>query len=234
MNFTLYIILLFLLQTSIQNEDFESFISELDESYKKVNDYTCKLSKKELYHGKYTHRKNIIYKFKKPCFFYLNWTEGEDKGMEVIYAGKKYNNKSKVHTGGLMSVISVAIDPRGKKALDGCRHSILDSDFGSIIDLIKTNYKRAVKESCANIFLEKKAEVNGQKTSVYKIIFPQDNSYYGHIIYIYLCEKLNLPLKFVVYDKDYKLLEDYEFWDLKINVGLDDIDFDINNSKYKF
>jgi len=234
MIFWINIFFYLLLQGTPNDDGFKLFISSFDSSYSKVNDYSCKLYKKELVEGKYKVRKNIIYKFKKPDCFYLNWTEGEDKGLEVLYAGKKYNYKSKVHPGGLFSFVDLAIDPRGKKALEGCRHSILDSDFGSIIEILKKNYDMAVRKNGVEILELEKTVVDGKEVIPYKFIFPKSDDYYGHVIIIYLDLKLNLPLKFVVYDKNLKLLEDYEFWDLKINNGFDDMDFDVKNPKYKF
>jgi len=76
--------------------------------------------------------------------------------------------------------------------------------------------------------------VDGKPVRVFQIIFPKDIKYYGHKLYVHICKNLNLPLKFVVYDINNKLLEDYEFWDLKVNVGLTEMDFDIKNPKYKF
>ncbi|MFH1050791.1 MAG: DUF1571 domain-containing protein [bacterium] len=230
----IHIFVVFLLQMFSYNTNMETFLNSLESSFEKVNDYTCKLYKKELVDGKYTLRKNINFKFKKPCYYYLNWTEGEDKGMEVIYAGKKYKNKLKVHPGGIMSFIDIAIDPRGKKALEGCRHSVLDADFGSIIELMKKNYELAQKHEGAELQQLANGVVNGKASKVFKITLPKDDIYYGHLIYLHLDEKSDLPLKFVVYDKNKKLLEDYEFWDLKVNVGLTDIDFDVDNPKYKF
>jgi outer membrane lipoprotein-sorting protein len=46
--------------------------------------------------------------------------------------------------------------------------------------------------------------------------------------------ELYLPVKIEVYGWALELLEMYHFSNLEINVGLNDMDFDVNNPEYDF
>ncbi|MFC1853816.1 DUF1571 domain-containing protein, partial [candidate division CSSED10-310 bacterium] len=58
--------------------------------------------------------------------------------------------------------------------------------------------------------------------------------YYCQKITVYLDVEWGIPLKLLVYDWKGNLYENYEYKQLKINVGLTDKDFDPDNSDYKF
>jgi outer membrane lipoprotein-sorting protein len=209
----------------------DKIVETIINAYSKVNDYTCSMSKKELVDGKYIEQKNILYKHKKPNKYYMKWTEGSDKGQEAIYAGKKYGNKLYVHPGGTFSFISTKIDPKGGMAMKDNRHSILESDYGYIVSLIKTNFNKA---KTANEGKFKIDECTNPEGITITAEFPEGKDYYCGKIIIFLDKKLNLPTQFKVFDWKGKLLESYKYINLKVNTGLSDNDFDVDNSDYDF
>lgn len=235
----IFAISLFLSLIAVQNLysetfDFENILNSIAQSYSKVKDYSCMLYKKELVQGEYITKRNIIYKFMKPQFYYIRWTEGDDEGMEAIYAGAKYNNQMRLHLSGLMGFLDVSIDPRGKTAMKDCRHSILDSDIGFIINILKKNFQKANKSSQFKVNQLRDTEFEHKYLNTYELLFPDEKSYYGRKIVVCIDEKLNLPVKFEVYNSDFKLIEDYRFSELRINNGFGAKDFDTDNPDYGF
>ena len=219
---------------SIKAYDLDSAMNVVEAQYSKVKDYICEFSKEEYHDGDYVHWQNVIYKFRKPDNYYIKWTEGSMEGTEIIYAGKKYNYNLKGHLGGLLNLMNFELDPRGSIAMRNSRHSIFESSIGFLIQLMKDNIKEAKNQNTGKIEFIKVVKLSERNTKLYKAEFPPDKRFYGHIIYIYLDEQLNLPLKFVVYDWNKKLTESYIISGLRINVGLKDIDFDIENNSYDF
>lgn len=215
-------------------KNLDKLIQSLEESYTRVNDYTCKFYKKVFINGEYCENDNIITKFKKPNNYYMKWTEGDKKGTEVIYAGKKYNNNLRVHPGGIISFIDLEIDPKGSIAMKENLHSIYESDIGFIISLINRNYYKAKKNSEGNTLFVKDTILDGRNMQIYKAVFPKEKDYYCHIIYVYIDINLNLPVMLIAYDKNNKMFEKYYYKDLKVNVGLKDIDFDADNPEYEY
>jgi hypothetical protein len=164
----------------------------------------------------------------------MKWTEGNDEGQEVIYAGKKYGNQIYVHPGGTFSFISTKIDPNGGMAMKGTRHSILESDYGYVVSLITTNFNKAKAANEGKINIEKLSGGNSQEGLAITVEFPEGKGYYAGKITINLDKKLNLPTQVRVFDWRGTLLESYKYSNIKINVGLSDKDFDKDNPEYGF
>ena len=114
------------------------------------------------------------------------------------------------------------------------RHSIFESHIGYIIDLVVKNYNQAKSKNELQSTFEGQEVISGRETFLIKSVFPKDKDYYGHIIYINLDSKLYLPEKIAVYGWDMELLEMYYFSDTQINVGLTELDFDVDNPAYDF
>jgi outer membrane lipoprotein-sorting protein len=212
----------------------DSALRVMEEAYAQVNDYTCTLSKKEYIDGEYVVWNNVMYKFRKPDCYYMKWTEGKSSGQEVIYARRKYGNELKVHLGGFMNLMNFSLDPEGSIAMRSSRHPITESDFGSTLRLIQKNVRRAGREKSATIECLDEATVNGRKTRHYRAVFPEKKGFINHVISMYVDTGLNFPIKIEMYDWNDRLVESYTFADLKINVGLKDIDFDTENTAYEY
>lgn len=235
LNFILFVLLLACIPYSgIRAYDLDSAMKIVEAKYATMNDYTCTMAKKELVDGEYISWQKVIYKYKKYDNYYMKWTEGSQEGMEVIYAGKKYDYKLKAHLGGYMNLMNLSIDPKGSTAMKKSRHPITESHLGFTIQLMKNSLQKAKNEKGCKIEFVKEQTLNKRNVKLYKAEFPPNKGFYGHSIYIYLDDLLNLPVKFDVYDWNDKLLESYTFSDMKINVGLKDIDFDIENKAYNF
>lgn len=232
--FNLISILSIIYPVSSFAEDLEIILNKMSLTYSKLNSYSCILNKKELIGEKIREQRNIIFKYKKPLSFYMKWTEGSEKGTEAIYVYGKYKNKLVVHIGGYLKFINVSVDPKGRLAMRNNRHSILESHMGHIIQLMQKNYKTALINNELKISFEGNELFDEKNTLLYKAIFPENKNYYGHIILINIDEELSLPVRIRVYGWKKELMEWYEYTKLKVDTGLSEIDFDIENPAYGF
>ncbi|MFZ1729734.1 MAG: DUF1571 domain-containing protein [Bacteroidota bacterium] len=214
--------------------DLDKTLRMFEEAYAPVRDYTCLLSKKEWIDGEYVVWNNVTYKFRKPDCYYMKWTEGENFGREIIYAGKKYGYKLEVHLGGMLNVMNFSLDPKGSIALRSSRHPIMESDFGFILRMIQQNVRKAQKEKSAVIDCLGEAEIDGRKVRHYRAEFPKKKGFINHIINISVDDETNLPIRIEMLDWNDRLVESYTFSDLKINTGLKDADFDTKNEAYGY
>jgi len=212
----------------------DTILTKTIASYKQLKDYTCILNKRELVKGSIKEQKNIVVKFKKPLCIYLKWTEGSDKGNEAIYVLGKYKNELQVHMGGFLNVYNFSLDPKGSTAMKNNRHDITEAYIGQIIDLIKNNYDLYKKSHEGSITYEGIQELDGGKIMLFKAIFPKGKGYYAQRMMISIDAKSYLPIKTEIYGWKNEFLEMYYYSKIKINVGLTDKDFDINNPEYKF
>lgn len=207
----------------------EEILKKSYASYAKVNDYTCLLHRKDLVNGVLKEHTTVSFKFKKPSRFYMKWPK--DK-IEAVYSEGKYDNKMVIHGGLLFKFISIAVKPEA--ALKYNRHTIKEADIGHILNIIETNYDKARTDANAKIIFESEEMLNNRNTWRFKAIFPVGRDYYGHVIFLNIDKKLYLPIKITVYGWNMELLEEYYYEDLKVNVGLKEEDFDVNNDKYLF
>lgn len=203
-------------------------------SYEKVDNYTCLFSKREQVKGNIIEENNIIYKFKKPLSIYMKWTEGSKKNTEAIYVEGKFSNELQVHMGGLLNFHNFSLDPKGSMAMKDNRHSITEGGVGYIIDLIKQNVALYLNNYGGSIAYKGRQDLEGRDMLLFEAEFPEGRGYYGHRMLISIDSKTYLPVKTEIYGWQDEFLEQYYYYKIKLNPGLTDKDFDLNNKEYNF
>jgi outer membrane lipoprotein-sorting protein len=228
------VVLIIVVSTPVHAFDPGQIISDAIRSYDQVMDYTCLFYKKELVKDKYVEQKNIVVKHRKPFSFYLKWTEGDQKGTEVIYVHGRNNNKLTAHAGGLLKWLTLNLDPGGSVAMKNNRHTVLDAHIGKIIDICDKNYKLGRHLGVGSFERCGEKMIGGRAAICIKATFPDDRRFYGGINYIYVDEEYKFPVAVEIYGWNNELLEKYEYTRIKFNVGLTDKDFDPKNKEYEF
>lgn len=199
------------------------------ESYDGIQDYTCMLHRKDLVGDRLKEHTTVLFKFKKPARYYMHWP---GQKIEAIYAAGRYDNKMVIHGGLLYNFVSIAVAPEA--ALRYNRHTLLEADIGHIIDIMEKNYQMAVADPDALIRFDGEEQLGGRKTWRIKAEFPPNRGYYGHDILLHLDQEHHLPIKITVHGWQQELLEAYYYENLRINTGLGEEDFDVNNASYAF
>jgi hypothetical protein len=85
------------------------------------------------------------------------------------------------------------------------------------------------------------AKVNGRKCTVMEVIHPVRRAYFTyHIARIFIDDELQVPIRYAAYDFPAtaggapRVIEEYTYLNIKLNVGLTDKDFDPQNKKYNY
>jgi len=234
------LILLILFLTSIVGICFaneaivERLIFDAVVQFNAVDDYTCHLDKSVRKNGRLYEDPDISVKYKKPKHYYFRWNKGISKGQEVIFVEGKYYDKLVAHPGGFLKVFTLHLDPQGALAMQKNRHSLQNSGMEKIIDLIKSNYVMANEKGLGVIRFLGDGSVDGKKVWIVEARFPENHGFYAHKISISFCPTIKLPLKISIFDRSDKLVEEYVFRNLKINVGLTENDFCPSNPEYGY
>ena len=129
----------------------------------------------------------------------------------------------------------------------GKRIAVIENEFGEeigvenlIVKLIERG-QQARQFSDVQCEFRKNARVKDRVCTVLQVTQPtkQPNlEFYQASVFI--DDKLNLPIRYIAYDwpkapnAPLDVLEEYNYLNLKVNVGLKDEDFDPNNPAYKF
>jgi outer membrane lipoprotein-sorting protein len=109
--------------------DPEALLRNMRPAWKKVNDLTTELKKRELFGTKLSAEESIYLKFQKPFKVYLKYLSEPFKGREGLYLGKDWNGGKIKATNGSFPNVTVNLDITGKMALDKQHHPISHVGF---------------------------------------------------------------------------------------------------------
>jgi hypothetical protein len=214
--------------------DFDALLKQSLNAYARVNDYVCRLSKKESVGGAIREEPNIIFKYRKPASYYMKWTEGRNRDTEAIYVAGRYDNRLQVHVGPFFGLFTIDVDPKGYLAMRNNRHSILESGMGHILELMRRDYEKGKKDPACSFSVEKGTRGEEGKTIRVRAVFPENGGYYGHSVRVWIDRVSRLPVHIQVNGWRNEFLEEYRFESIRLNAGLTDRDFDIRNPEYDF
>lgn len=225
----------------------------LDQMREEVNDYTAILAKREAINGVISAPSYMNIKVRcprkladgttTPFSLYMKFIRPKDSaGREVIWIDGTNQNKLAVHEGsGLLRLRTIHLDPDGALAMRGQKYPIYDAGIENlIIKLIEKADRDRAAGPCKVTFREG-AKINKRPCALIELVHDEERAPYEfHKAQVFIDEELNLPVRFAAYDWPASpgatptLLEEYTYYNLKVNVGLTDLDFSRENPAYKF
>ncbi len=217
-------------------------IASCKRDFAKVTDYSCTFFKKERVEGKLLGQNIMVMKARtKPTSFYFKFVQ-PDAGREAIYVAGRHTNKAVVHDVGFGKLIAgtLKLDPKGSMAMEDCRHPITEAGIGHMIDTIETAWSKELHPEESRIIFHEGASVGDRPCVLIESIHPEKRpNFMFHKVKVYIDVENNMPIRFEAYDwprggKEPELVEEYIYSKLKLNVGLQEKDFDPANSSYSF
>jgi hypothetical protein len=210
-----------------------------------VKDYTATVVKRERSGGTLSEENIMRAKVRhKPFSVYLGSLAPESmKGQEAIYVEDQNNGNLLGHTTGVMGKLigTVSLSPTGALAMQGQRHPI--TEIG-VLNLCKRLIERVTEEmnydEC-EVKFDRGARLNNRLCTCVEVVHPTRRDYFRfHKARVYVDAQFQVPVRYEAYDwpkqegAEPELLEEYEYRDLKVNVGLTEADFDVKNPEYRF
>lgn len=219
-----------------QNDKVLSLLAEMESSYAGITDYVTVFHKQERIDGKLLPEETILLKFQKPLKVYMKWIENPHRGREVIYVQGKYDDKLVGHQGGVMGFLALSLDPRGALAMRGNRHPVTEVGFGHLIEGMLENVRKAMKLGDFRLIEMDEKPFKGRPAIAIEADFDSRGArrYYATRIICHVDRKLLLPIAVSFYDDEDRLVEKYDYTDVRVNVGLNDADFSKENPEYQF
>lgn len=223
-------------------EKANKMIKQAQKAVSRLKDFTATFSKKEWKDGKQLDKEVTQMKWRKnPRSVYMKWIGETDKGQEILWIKGKNDNKLKAHQGGFLKFVAVNLDPNGNMAMKKSRHPVMEAGFDHTVHLIAKDMKLCNEHpdwgcKVKDIGVQK---VNGVKSYCYEAETPKDKhkEFYSYKAHICMDLKRHLPNKVQIYDYEdgkVRLVENYNYENVKVNVGLTDKDFDADNKEYNF
>lgn len=219
-------------------------LRECQRKYATIQDYTALFVKEERL-GKTLMPANYIrLKFReKPFSIYFKWVTPE-AGKEAIFVDGHNDGKIVTHGVGLTRALAgvMKLDPDGSLARKESRHGIREAGIGNLIDRIigRWEFEKKYDETLVEIT---HVRINKRPAYLINTIHPStdSNKFMFHTFKLYVDKELMLPVRSEAYGfpaiagkEAGALLESYTYLDLKINVGLTDLDFSAKNPSYSY
>ncbi|MHB0959194.1 MAG: DUF1571 domain-containing protein [Pirellulaceae bacterium] len=218
-----------------------------------IRDYTCILIKRErvdgemgsyqYMHAKIRHAKKEGDNLVVPFSVLLTFLKPERMaGREVLFIENQNQGDLIARRGGRRSPnMTVQLPPDSPMAMDGNRYPVNEIGFQNLakrlIEVLEN--EQAYNDGVVEIFRD--AKVDGRKCTHFRLTHPTPRpelTYYRAEVSV--DDELGVPVYFRSFDWPAKendpprLLEEYYYKSIKLNVGLTDWDFDMRNPEYHF
>jgi hypothetical protein len=217
-----------------------------------VRDYTAVMSKRVRVDGQLNDYQHTFVKIRNrrleddrltvPMSVYLYFLNpAAIKGREVIWVENRNNGKMAAHEPGLKGLIKVDLDPNGSMAMRGQRYPITEIGLEKLVQkVIETGNRDRKRDEC-QVKSYDGAKINQRVCRVFEIIHPVERPYFDfHRAQVFFDNDLNMLIRYASWSWPKEqggkpvLEEEYTYTDIKINVGLTDLDFDPDNPAYGF
>jgi hypothetical protein len=207
-----------------------------------LKDFTATFNKHEWKGGKMLSPETVFMKWRRnPRSVYMKWIGEHNKNQEIIWVKGKNDNKIKAHQGGFLKLIAVSLDPLGSMAMKESRHPVMHAGFDHTVELIAKDMKLSMDHPDWGTKVKDLGvqSIHGAKSYCYEATMDKKAhpEFYAYKALICMHLGLKVPNKVHIWDYEdgqVRLVEEYSYQDIKLNVGLTDKDFDPDNEEYAF
>ena len=211
-----------------------------------IKDYSFTLIKQESVNGKMYDPCMFDMKIRnEPFSVYLKYRQPEKKaGTEAVFVKGKNNDKIQAKGVGALALIgTTSLTPTSRFAMDGNKYPITEVGIARLVDLfIEVGENDILNNYECKVQYYENVKSGPRVCTCIEVIHPKvtPGKFPFYIARIYIDDELQLPIRYESFDWPKKegeepaLLEAYIYSDLKLNVGLTDLDFDTKNPDYRF
>jgi hypothetical protein len=218
-----------------------------------IQDYTCQLTKRELVNGRLVGPESMVIKVRHaqvadgklvtPFGVYVRFlSPASVKGREVLWVEGRNNNRIIVRNGGpRFEYVTLAIPPDGDLAMQQNRYPLPEIGVKNLTRRLMENGQEELQYKECAVQTAPGAKINGRACTLIQVSHPVRRDYFAYqYARILVDDELHLPVYYSAYDWPNqqggapRLLEEYIYSDIKLNVGLTDWDFDHRNDRYQF
>lgn len=218
-----------------------------------IQDYTCTLTRRERVDGRLMAYETMFVKIRhpqkqggrvvEPFSVYVRFLSPDRvKGREVIFVAGQNKGKLIVRNGGVrFEHITTSLLPDSSAAMQQTRYSITEIGMLNLCRRLIENGERELNDKDCQVKLVRGAKINGRPSTVIQVAHSTRQAKLNYkTARIMIDDELKLPVHYSAFDWPEKngdppsLIEEYTYTDVKLNVGLTDLDFDHRNEAYRF
>lgn len=218
-----------------------------------VQDYEAVVIKQALVRGKLTDLEHMKIKIrhareledgtKIPFSVYTRFLSPNSVvGQEAIYVDGWFDGKLIAHMKpGLLNLAKIPLDPNGPIAMKDTIYPITMLGIKNLIKEMLVKGTRDLEHGECEVTFNRDVLIDGRKCMLLQITHPVKRDHFEfHIAKIYVDLEYQIPVAYEGFlwpeeeGGEPQLLEKYIYTELKINVGLEDSDFDPDNEEYDY
>ncbi len=213
-----------------------SLLNQARQQFQAVQDYECRLVKRERIKGKLLPESVLTMKVRNnPLGIYLHCESPEaDRGLEVCFVEGRNKGMMRVQPAHIKGVLGFwSVDIRDSRAFEKSRHCITEAGLGNLLESTARYWEMEQRQNGTLVRITDDA-LNGRACTRIETLHPDctAGSYYGYHCVLWLDKETHLPAGAETYDwpkagsdPGGDLLEAYRFENLRCNIGLNDKSF---------
>lgn len=229
---------------------FELAAGALDSIEQNIDDYTCSIVRRERIDGKVGKHEFIRAKVRHeqtdkdqhvPFSVFLQFQKPASvEGREALYVDGDHGSRVLVRRGGQRSPYMTSyIKPDSRLAMKDNRYPITDVGFKRMVERLMDIIENDMQYDECEVNFYKGAKVGDRTCTRIEVIHPHEREHFRfHKATVFVDDKDKLPVGYVSFywprsaGEKPRLLEEYIYTDIELNVGLTDEDFDRDNPDY--
>ncbi|MCA9070628.1 MAG: DUF1571 domain-containing protein [Planctomycetaceae bacterium] len=208
-----------------------------------VKDYSCLFNKRDLVNGKICAHTTQVKFRETPMSVYMRF-DNPSQGREVIYVEGQNNGNLLAHEPGLLGLVgTVSLKPDSPRALSESRHPITEFGLKNLVNgaIAQWEAEAQFAGSETQTKFYPKAKLGNAECQVIETWHPVPRRQFAfYMTRLYIDNKTQFPVRMEQYGYPSKaneappLIEEYTYYQIQINRGFRDLDFDPNNPGYGF
>ncbi len=222
----------------------------LEHIEKTVDDYTCLLVKRERIDGELQPYEYVFTKFRSGDVSDPNGTFGvymrylgpaKYRGQEALFVPGHNDGDILALRPGRRADLQLSLDPNGSIAMQKSRYPITEFGIETLMRRLIDVAREDMRNDDCTVKVYHGAKVDGRECTAYEVQHElRKPRLRFHMARVFVDDELNVPIRYEAYDWPSepggapRLLEEYTYRRLRLNVGLTDADFEHTNPDYGF
>ena len=210
------------------------------ENLKKIKDYEATFTKKEAVGNKLITTEMFVKFREEPFSVYLKYLNPHS-GREVIYVAGRNKGKLLAHADGVASIIgTLKLATDSKDAMEENRYPITMFGMSNLLTTLIQQWETEEKQNDAVVKFFPNAKLDKVECKVAESSYPKQVPHAKfHMTRLYIAKDSGLPVRveqfgFPTAGQQPPIIEEYNYANIKTNVGFTDADFDHKNKAYGF
>jgi len=185
-------------------------------TYDRLDSYQASLERQ--YSGEDVKPEEIFLRFEKPLVVYMHWLNGSQRGLQVVYSNRHFDDKILSRPPGFLfqfiPIVHLAKDdPRVMKAES---HSIEKAGIGYILNDFAQDFADARASNQVKVLSVEDVEIDGEKAKRITVLFNVPMRNYPKVSMAF-SEEHHLPIEIKLYRSLENSPEVYRYLNLSIN-----------------